>query len=222
MRSLRAGLSPAAARGGSPAGRRAPEPAPEPLPQHREEQPDPAHRLGRLRLRRRGRGRRLRGPRGRGGRGGAGRVGSRGGPGGRPAPRPPFPAPRGGGAGPGRGAGGAPAGSAAATASGAASPLATSSPLGAAGPSARREDRQVAKSRISRLEMSSIMPPRPKRARRPVIVKSVTAATRVPPSCSLSVLTIVALAPPWPRLSVPRALRVAVRLLSSALSILIV
>ena len=113
-------------------------------------------------------------------------------------------------------------GAAAATASGGASPLATSSPLGAVGASARREERQVAKSRIRRFEMSSIMPPRPKRASRPVMVKSVTASTVVPPSCSESVLTIVAFAPPWPRLSVPRAFSVAVWVLSSALSILIV
>ena len=70
--------------------------------------------------------------------------------------------------------------------------------------------------------MSSIMPPRPKRARRPVIAKSVSACTVVAPSCSVSVLTIVAEAPPWPRLSVPRAFSVAVCVLSSALSILIV
>ena len=70
--------------------------------------------------------------------------------------------------------------------------------------------------------MSSIIPPRPKRASRPVMVKSVTASTVVPPSCSESVLTIVAFAPPWPRLSVPRAFSVAVWVLSSALSILIV
>ena len=113
-------------------------------------------------------------------------------------------------------------GAAAATASGGASPLATSSPLGALGASARREERQVAKSRIRRFEMSSIIPPRPKRASRPVMVKSVTASTVVPPPCSESVLTIVAFAPPWPRLSVPRALSVAVWVLSSALSILMV
>jgi hypothetical protein len=44
----------------------------------------------------------------------------------------------------------------------------------------------------------------------------------VAPSCSVSVLTIVAEAPPWPRLSVPRAFSVAVCVPSSALSILIV
>ena len=57
--------------------------------------------------------------------------------------------------------------------------------------------------------MSSIIPPRPKRASRPVIVKSVTASTRVAPPSSCSVLTIVAFAPPWPRLSVPFAFMVA-------------
>ena len=115
-----------------------------------------------------------------------------------------------------------PAGAAAATASGGASPLATSSPLGAAGASARRDCRQVEKSRSRRLEMSCIMPPRPKLARRPVIVKSVSAWTVVAPPVSVSVLTIVAEAPPWPRLSVPRAASVAVWVLSSALSIRIV
>jgi hypothetical protein len=69
--------------------------------------------------------------------------------------------------------------------------------------------------------MSSIMPPRPKRARRPVIVKSVTASTRVPSSVSNSLLTIVAFAPPWPRLSLPFAFSVAVCVVSSASSILI-
>ena len=59
--------------------------------------------------------------------------------------------------------------------------------------------------------MSLIIPPRPNEASRPVIVKSVTASTRVPPpSDSCSVLTIVALAPPWPRLSLPVAASVAV------------
>ena len=71
--------------------------------------------------------------------------------------------------------------------------------------------------------MSLIIPPRPKEASRPVIVKSVTASTRVPPlSPSCSVLTIVALAPPWPRLSLPRAASVAVWLSASADWILIV
>ena len=69
--------------------------------------------------------------------------------------------------------------------------------------------RQVEKSRSSRLEMSSIMPARPKRARRPVIAKSVSACTCVRPSRSVRVLMIVAVAPPWPRLSVPRALSTA-------------
>ncbi len=65
--------------------------------------------------------------------------------------------------------------------------------------------------------MSSIMPPRPKRARRPVIVKSVSAVTRVPPPSIASIeLMMVAVAPPWPRLSVPRALSVARRAASSA------
>jgi hypothetical protein len=45
------------------------------------------------------------------------------------------------------------------------------------------------------------MPPRPKRARRPVIVKSVTTSTVVAPPSSRIVLTIVAFAEPWPRLS---------------------
>ena len=80
-----------------------------------------------------------------------------------------------------------------------------------AGSAASRCCRQVAKSRSSRLEMSLIIPPRPNDASRPVIVKSVTASTRVPPSTSCSVLTIVALAPPWPRLSLPLATSVAVR-----------
>ena len=55
-----------------------------------------------------------------------------------------------------------------------------------------------------------------------MIVKSVSASTRVPPSISCSVLTIVADAPPWPRLSVPRATSVAVRDAVSDDSILIV
>ena len=80
--------------------------------------------------------------------------------------------------------------------------------------------RHCANSRIRRLEMSSIIPPRPKRARRPVIVKSVTASTRVPSSVSNSLLTIVAFAPPWPRLSLPFALSVAVCVASSASSML--
>ena len=68
--------------------------------------------------------------------------------------------------------------------------------------------------------MSSIIPPRPKRASRPVIVKSVTASTRVvPPPASATELTIVALAPPWPRLSVPRACSVARCAASSTSSI---
>ncbi len=114
---------------------------------------------------------------------------------------------------------------AAATSSGAASPAVTSAPdgvAGVAGASTRRLCRQVAKSRSSRLEMSSIIPPRPNEASRPVIVKSVVAATCVPPSCSLSTLTIVALAPPWPRLSVPLAFSVAVCVASSASAIRIV
>ena len=115
----------------------------------------------------------------------------------------------------------------AATASGAASPAATSAPDGASGSagapgSASRVERQVAKSRSRRFETSCIMPPRPNWASRPVMLKSVTASTRVPPSCSLSVLTIVALAPPCPRLSVPRAFSVARWAASSASSILIV
>src|SRR5918992_2548485 len=116
---------------------------------------------------------------------------------------------------------------AAATSSGAASPAATSAPdgtsasVGAPG-SASRVERHVAKSRSRRFETSCIMPPRPNWARRPVMLKSVTASTRVAPSCSLSVLTIVALAPPWPRLSVPRALSVARWAVSSTSSILIV
>ena len=51
-------------------------------------------------------------------------------------------------------------------------------------PPARRASRccrQAEKSRSSRLEMSLIIPPRPNEASRPVIVKSVTASTRVPP-----------------------------------------
>ena len=49
----------------------------------------------------------------------------------------------------------------------------------AAGGASIRCCRQSAKSCISRLEMSWIIPPRPKRARRPVIVKSVSTSTRV-------------------------------------------
>ena len=53
-----------------------------------------------------------------------------------------------------------------------------------------------------------------------MIVKSVTASTRVvPPPSEVSVLTIVALAPPWPRLSVPLARIVAVCVAASASSI---
>ena len=55
-----------------------------------------------------------------------------------------------------------------------------------------------------------------------MIVKSVTASTRVPPSTSCSELTIVADAPPWPRLSLPLAASVAVRVAASADWILIV
>ena len=53
--------------------------------------------------------------------------------------------------------------------------------------------------------MSWIMPPRPKRARRPVMVKSVSTSTWVTSPSALIVLTIVALADPWPRLSCPLA-----------------
>jgi hypothetical protein len=74
----------------------------------------------------------------------------------------------------------------------------------------------VAKARIRRLEMSLIVPPRPMRAGRPVIVKSVTASTRVPPSAAVGRLTIVACAPPWPRLSVLLASSVAVLVCASA------
>ena len=71
--------------------------------------------------------------------------------------------------------------------------------------------------------MSFIMPPRPNEASRPVIVKSVAASTRVPPpSTACSVLTIVALAPPCPRLSLPLAASVAVWVAASADSIRIV
>jgi hypothetical protein len=63
--------------------------------------------------------------------------------------------------------------------------------------------------------MSSIIPERPKRARRPVMWKSVTTSTCVAPPCSRRVETIVAEAPPCPRRSVPRALIVAVRAGSS-------
>jgi hypothetical protein len=55
-----------------------------------------------------------------------------------------------------------------------------------------------------------------------VIVKSVTACTRVVSPSAVSVLTIVAWAPPWPRLSVPFARIVAVWVDSSASSILTV
>ena len=71
--------------------------------------------------------------------------------------------------------------------------------------------------------MSLIIPPRPNDASRPVMEKSVTASTRVPPeSVAASVLTIVAVAPPWPRLSLPLAASVAVCVASSARAILIV
>jgi hypothetical protein len=132
------------------------------------------------------------------------------------------------------GAGGAGAASVAADASAAAPPAdaaaaSASSPgvtgaaaAGAACSAASVACRHCEKSRIIRLEMSSIIPPRPKRASRPVMVKSVTASTVVPPSCSESVLTIVAFAPPWPRLSEPLADRVAVCVDSSESVILIV
>ena len=106
----------------------------------------------------------------------------------------------------------------AAALSGASSPLVIAAPLGA-GAVEMRLWRHVEKSRMRRLEMSSIMPPRPKRASRPVIVKSVTAETRVTSPSEVSVLTIVALAPPWPRLSVPLARIVAVWVAASASSI---
>jgi hypothetical protein len=61
------------------------------------------------------------------------------------------------------------------------------------------------------------MPPRPKRASRPVIVKSVTTSTVVTPSCSLIVLTIDAFAEPWPRLSWPLA-RITTRCAASSTS----
>ena len=69
--------------------------------------------------------------------------------------------------------------------------------------------------------MSSIMPPRPKRASRPVIVKSVIAVdARAAVAARTSVLTIVAFAPPWPRLSVPLRLhRRRVRASSSVLDL---
>jgi hypothetical protein len=53
--------------------------------------------------------------------------------------------------------------------------------------------------------MSSIIPPRPKRASLPVIVKSVSTATVVASPSARSELTMVALAEPWPRLSWPLA-----------------
>jgi hypothetical protein len=56
--------------------------------------------------------------------------------------------------------------------------------------------RHSANSRSSRFEMSCIIPPRPKRASRPVIVKSVSTSTRVRSSSSRIVLTIVAFAEP--------------------------
>ena len=79
--------------------------------------------------------------------------------------------------------------------------------------------RHCEKSRIIRLEMSSIIPPRPKRASRPVIVKSVMTSTTVSSPSWRSVLTMTACAPPWPRLSVPLACIVAVRDASSSESI---
>ena len=109
------------------------------------------------------------------------------------------------------------------TASAAPALAAASSPvMPPAGSAASRCCRQVAKSRSSRLEMSLIIPPRPNEASRPVIVKSVTASTRVPASTSCSALTIVAVAPPWPRLSLPLAASVAVWVAASADSTLIV
>ena len=67
--------------------------------------------------------------------------------------------------------------------------------------------------------MSSIIPPRPKRASRPVMVKSVMTSTTVSSPSWRSVLTMTACAPPWPRLSVPLACIVAVRDASSSESI---
>jgi hypothetical protein len=88
-------------------------------------------------------------------------------------------------------------------------PAATVAVAGSGSPD-RRCCRQSENCDSRRFEMSLIMPPRPNEARRPVIVKSVSASTRVPPaSVVLSVLTIVAVAPPWPRLSVPFAASVA-------------
>ena len=56
--------------------------------------------------------------------------------------------------------------------------------------------RHVEKSRISRCEMSSIIPERPNRASRPVMWKSVEDVDVVAPPSSRIVETIVALAPP--------------------------
>jgi len=67
--------------------------------------------------------------------------------------------------------------------------------------------------------MSLIIPPRPKRASRPVIVKSVTTSTVVSPADSVMVETIDALAEPWPRLSCPTPLIVATWASSSSASI---
>src|SRR5439155_1622783 len=92
---------------------------------------------------------------------------------------------------------------------------------GAHGDGALRAPRE--RRRCGRRQRARFAPKRRlKRASRPVIVKSVSAVTRVPPPSSERRLTIVADAPPCPRLSVPRALSVAVWALSSALSILIV
>ena len=79
--------------------------------------------------------------------------------------------------------------------------------------------RQAEKSLSSLFEMSWIIPPRPNRASRPVIVKSVVVSTAVAPPSSRMTLTIVAFAPPWPRLSWPLAFIVTVRAPSSTDSI---
>ena len=68
--------------------------------------------------------------------------------------------------------------------------------------------------------MSWIIPPRPKRASRPVIVKSVSTSTRVTSPSSCMVLTIEAFAEPWPRLSWPLALITTRRAASSSSSML--
>ena len=70
--------------------------------------------------------------------------------------------------------------------------------------------------------MSWIMPPRPKRASRPVIVKSVTASTRVPPSCSVQRVDDRRRRAALAALVGPARVSVAVCVASSALSILIV